>query len=256
MNTTIFPNELVSVIIPCYNSAKYLRECVESILNQTYTNLEVLITDDCSTDIDTKKILRELEHSDKRVKVFYLDRNSGPAAARNNSIEHAKGRYIAFCDSDDKWFEDKLSEQINLFKKNNYAVIYSNYEKINDKSKRTNRIVKAPKSTTYLQLLKGNTIGNLTGIYDTLKVGKIKIKPIGHEDYAMWLDILKMGWTAHNTQTVTAAYRIHSQSLSFNKIKVLRWQWNIYRKHEKLSIKKTLYYFIHYSINALLKRLI
>ena len=166
MNTTIFPNELVSVIIPCYNSAKYLRECVESILNQTYTNLEVLITDDCSTDIDTKKILRELEHSDKRVKVFYLDRNSGPAAARNNSIEHAKGRYIAFCDSDDKWFENKLSEQIAFMKKKKTALCSSSYLLIDENTKIIG-IVKSPKLIRYSTYQLDNRIGCLTAIYDT-----------------------------------------------------------------------------------------
>ena len=103
--------ELVSVIMPTYNAGKFLADSIESILSQTYANLELLITDDCSTD-GTIDILKDFSQRDKRVKVKYLKSNVGPAIARNRSIERAKGRYIAFCDCDDRWMPEKLERQI------------------------------------------------------------------------------------------------------------------------------------------------
>lgn len=248
--------DLVSVIIPCYNSGIYIKECVDSILQQTYQDFEILITDDGSTDTSTIKLLQQITQCDKRINVFFLDGNSGPAAARNNSIKHAKGRYIAFCDSDDKWLPNKLTDQIPLFDNKHVAIVYSDYEKMDAQGKRNNRIVHAPKSLTYAKYLKGNTIGNLTGIYDAQKVGKVMQKNVHHEDYVLWLDILRHGWTALNTNTVTAVYRIHSNSITANKLKLCTWQWYIYRHHEHLGLISSMYYYLHYAYRAFVKFLI
>ena len=126
--------ELVSVIMPTFNASKYLADSIESILSQTYTNLELLITDDCSTD-DTRNILKEFAQRDKRVKVKFLKTNSGPAIARNKSIERAKGRYIAFCDCDDRWFPEKLERQIALMTRKDCALCSSSYLICDDDNK-------------------------------------------------------------------------------------------------------------------------
>lgn len=246
-------NNLVSVIIPCYNSSRYLRICVESVLAQTYQNLEIIIVDDCSTDNTTHQLLKALALQDNRIKVIYLNKNSGPAIARNKAIEQAKGRYIAFCDSDDMWMPKKIEAQLPLFKDKQVAVVYANYEKINARGERNNRIVCAPKQTNYQQLLKSNVIGNLTGVYDTQKVGKVFYQNIKHEDYALWLSILRKGWMAHNANQVLAAYRVHALSLTANKLKVSLWQWRIYRKQEHLSIIASIYYYVQYAIRAFIK---
>ena len=168
-------------------------------------------------------------------------------------VNYAKGRYIAFLDSDDMWFPEKLEQQIPLFDDDNVAIVYSNYEKMDEDGHRSCRIVKAPVTATYNMLLSGNVIGNLTGVYDQKKFGKLEFLDIHHEDYVLWLSILKKGFIAKNTNTTTAAYRIVSNSISANKLQVLPWQWKIYRDIEHLSLLRSAYHFVNYAIKAFLK---
>ena len=155
--------ELVSVIMPTFNASKYLAGSIESILSQTYTNLELLITDDCSTD-DTRNILKEFSERDKRVKVKYLKENSGPGVARNRSIERAKGRYIAFCDCDDRWMPDKLERQIAHMRKHDCALCSSSYL-ICDENDKITGVNISPSHVTLGMLKRDNKIGCLTAIY-------------------------------------------------------------------------------------------
>lgn len=128
--------------------------------------------------------------------------------------------------------------------------MFSNYEKITENGKRNNRIIIAPKQATYKQLLKENIIGCLTAIYDTQKIGKVYFSKIGHEDYAMWLSILKKGYIAKNTNSKLALYRVNKHSTSSNKIKAFKWTWYIYRDVEHLPLYKSIYYFINYAFRA------
>jgi teichuronic acid biosynthesis glycosyltransferase TuaG len=150
---------------------------------------------------------------------------------------------------------EKLKEQIKFINKPDIAIVFSNYEKINEAGKRAAREIIAPPLVDYYQLLKGNCIGCLTVLYDTDKVGKMYFKNVRHEDCVLWLSILKKGYKAQNTNTVTALYRVGSHSISSNKVKLLLWQWNILRKEEELSFYKAFYYYIHYAIRAFLKSL-
>ncbi len=243
----------VSIITPCYNASQYISYTIDSVLNQTYANWEMIIVDDCSTD-NSSDIIKHFISVDTRIKYFKTDNPSGsPVLPRNIGIEKATGRYIAFLDSDDIWLPTKLEEQLKLFKDDKTAVAFSNYEKMNEAGERNQRIIIAPKETNYHNLLKGNVIGNLTGIYDTEKVGKVYCKDIRHEDYVLWLSILKKGYIAKNTNTVTALYRVRENSVSSNKLKILSWQWNILRNVEKISLPKAIYYYINYAIRAFLK---
>ena len=245
--------ELVSIIIPCYNASLFIEQTIQSVLSQTYSEWEMLIVDDCSTD-GSDRIINEYVKQDKRIKYYKTSSSSGsPVLPRNIAIEKAFGKYIAFLDSDDIWLPTKLEEQLKLFDDDKVAVVYSNYEKINEKGDRSDRIIKAPAEVDYHNLLKSNVIGNLTGIYDTGKVGKVYCQNIHHEDYILWLSILKKGFIAKNTNTVTALYRVRNNSVSSNKIKVLTWQWNILRNVEKLPFYKSVYCFMAYAIKAILK---
>jgi glycosyltransferase involved in cell wall biosynthesis len=247
---------MVSVIMPMYNSERYIRESIESVLAQTYTNWELLIINDFSKD-QSVSIAKEYVKKDSRIHLLNNDRRIGmPSAPRNVGVQAAKGRYISFLDSDDIWFPQKLEQQVALFDDNRIAIVYSNYEKIDENGNRCNRLVIAPPFATYKSLLGGNVIGNLTGIYDTKKAGKAIIKDIHHEDYAMWLHILKQGYNAQNTGTTLAAYRETSQSISSNKFKVTAWQWNIYRNVEHLSFFQSVFYFISYAWKAFFKSII
>ena len=246
-------NELVSIMTPSYNVEAFIARTINSVLLQTYSNWELLIVDDCSKD-SSATIINDYVNKDKRIKYFKTEKASGsPVKPRNIAIEKAIGKYIAFLDSDDIWLPTKLEEQLKLFDDDKVAVVYSNYEKINEKGDRSNRIIKAPADVDYHNLLKSNVIGNLTGIYDTGKVGKVYCQNIHHEDYILWLSILKKGFIAKNTNTVTALYRVRDNSVSSNKLKVLSWQWNILRNVENISLHKAVFYFSTYVIKALMK---
>ena len=243
----------VSIITPCYNAASFIDETIKSVLNQSYQNWELIIVDDCSTD-NSSKIIKKYCSLDNRIKYIKTESASGsPTIPRNIAIKNAKGRYIAFLDSDDLWLPNKLEEQLTFFNNEKIAVVYSNYEKINEEGIRNKRVIKAPNSVDYKTLLKSNVIGNLTGIYDTAKSGKIFCKNIRHEDYVLWLSILKKGYIAKNTNTVTALYRVRKSSISSNKLKIFTWQWKILRNVEKLTLPKAIYYYSHYAIKAFLK---
>ena len=244
---------LISIIMPCYNSEKFISEAIESVLAQTYQNWEMLIIDDCSTDTSISRINRYLA-KDKRIKLFVTKENSkSPVEPRNIGVKNAQGRYIAFLDSDDIWLPTKLDNQAKRFIGDNTAVVFSYYEKISETGNRKNRIIMSPDSVTYDQLLKGNCIGCLTAIYDIEKTGKVFFKHIGHEDYEYWLSILNCGYLARNTNTTEALYRIRKNSISTNKLKSSKWTWYIYRKVVKLSLIQCVYYFCYYIINSLKK---
>lgn len=242
--------ELVSIITPSYNSSRFIAGAITSVLAQNYQNWEMIIVDDYSVD-DSNKIIEQFVQKDSRIKLIKLGINSGPANARNIGLEYAVGQYIAFLDSDDIWFPMKLEKQINFIQKNNLALTFSSYEIIDCTNVLIGR-VKAPLKLTYNEELKGNSIGNLTAIYDQVKLGKRKFKQIGHEDYLFWLGMMQeLHETAGMPETL-AQYRIHS-SISSNKLRAAIWTWNIFYKELKLGVIKSSYYFIHYCFKSLNK---
>lgn len=250
--------DLVSIVMPMYNSAAYVVESIRSVLAQTYTNWELIVVDDCSSD-DSVSRVREFCQTDSRIRLLQTNKASGsPTTPRNEGVKSANGRFIAFLDSDDMWLPTKLEEQLALFEHadDSVAIVYSNYEKIKECGTRSGRLVRGPEKADYASMLKGNVIGNLTGIYDTTKVGKIFFMHIHHEDYVMWLSILKKGFIARNTGTVTALYRVRSESLTSRKLALLTWQWNIYVNVEKTGYLRAIYYYSIYACKGLWKSLI
>ena len=246
---------LISIIMPMHNSATFVGEAIESVLAQSYREWELIIVDDESTDASVS-IVEAYAQKDPRIRLFRNPKPiKMPSAPRNMGLSMAKGRYIAFLDSDDMWLPEKLTQQIPLMQNPQVAIVYSNYEKMTESGKKTGRVIKAPRQADYKKLLRGNVIGNLTGIYDKEKVGIVPFLNIHHEDYAMWLSILKRGFIAQNTGTVAARYRLSSSSVSTNKYRVLSWQWNIYRNIEHISIMKSTIYFVSYAFKAFLKTL-
>lgn len=241
---------MISIIVPCYNSQAYIKQAIDSVRAQIYSDWELIIVDDCSTD-NSAAIIQEYIRNDNRIKYLKTKKPSGsPTLPRNMGIEAAKGRFIAFLDSDDAWLPDKLEKQVKLFDDERVAIVFSDYEKMSEEGERNNRVIKAPMKVSYKQLLRGNVIGCLTAIYDTAKVGKMFFMQHTHEDYILWLSILKKGFVAVNTGTVEALYRVRRNSVSSNKLKVLSWQWDIYRNIEKTGLLKAMYYFAHYAYKA------
>lgn len=248
-------NKTVSVIMPVYNAEKYVAFAIDSVLAQSYSDWELLVIDDCSTDLSVAIISKYVD-KDWRIRLFHTEKASGsPTTPRNIGMKMAKGRYIAFLDSDDIWLPNKLKEQLSLFDNPDIAVVFSNYEKMTETGLCSNRIVYAPRMTDYKRLLRGNVIGNVTGVYDTNKVGKILFQPVHHEDYVLWLSILKKGYIACNTNTVTALYRLRKQSVSSNKLKTLGWQWHIYINLENLNYFQAVCFFVCYVYKAIWKAL-
>jgi glycosyltransferase involved in cell wall biosynthesis len=241
---------IFSIIMPAYNSSKTITLSIESALNQTYNKFELIIVDDFSSD-GTREIIDKYQKYDIRVSGYFLEKNMGVSYARNCAIRLARGKFITFLDSDDIWLPTKLQKQLNVFN-DGALVIYSQYIRFYESGNHTTVVV--PLYLDYRSLLCGNCIGNLTGAYDCEKLGKFYQNAVGHEDYLMWLRILKTGVVAIGIQESLAMYRVVSTSLSRNKLKSACWTWIIYRKHLDLSIMRTMYCFFMYMINSIAKR--
>ncbi len=221
-------NHLVSIIIPSFNSEKFISETIKSVQNQTYQNWEMIIVDDCSTDDTVSKINAFLQ--DKRIQLHQLNRNSGTGIARNKALSLAKGRFVAFLDSDDLWKPEKLQKQVEFMISGNQPFTFSFYECITENGKSLGKIIQAPENLTYNQLFWSNLVGNLTGIYDAHYFGKIAISSKRkRQDWMMWLTILKKIKTAKPIPESLAVYRVRENSISASKWSLLRHNYTVYR---------------------------
>ena len=244
---------LVSIIMPSYNSEKTISESIEGVLNQTYNNWELLITDDGSND-NSLEIINKYSLNDDRIKIF-TQNNSGASIARNNSIKNAFGRFIAFCDSDDIWVPEKLDFQVKFMINNGLSFTYSSYQKFKNKSD-FGGIVKAPKKVTYESLLRIDSIGCLTAIYDCSIIGKRYFRNIDtSEDYDLWLSIFKEIGFTYGICEVLAYYRISNNSISSNKITAAKNHWKVLSNIDELSFLKRVYFFSFYAIFSVIKYL-
>ncbi len=236
--------DLVSVIMPTYNTGKVLSDSIDSILEQSYPYLEVLITDDGSTDPYTLDLLKQYEAKDSRIKVSYLDSNSGAAIARNKSIERAQGRYIAFCDSDDRWAPDKVEKQVAFMREKQCALCSSSYF-IVDSDCNIIGIFRSPQTITYGMYKRDNKIGCLTAMYDTQLLGRKYYMPATRkrQDWGLFLDILKNSKKCYAIAEPLAYYRKHNNSLSSNKRSLIKYNINIYKQVLGFSPVKSYLYF-------------
>ena len=245
--------ELVSIIMPTYNSSKHVAKSIDSILNQTYRNWELIITDDCSTD-DTIKILNSYSNKDNRIKVYKFEVKKGAGHSRNHSIEKSQGRYLAFCDSDDCWMPEKLEKQIKLMQDKKCCLSFTSYFERDEDDNETGIII-APKQITLSELKKDNKIGCLTAIYDTSMYGKFYMPTIRkRQDWALFLTILKKCNIAYAIQEPLAYYRLCENSISTNKFSLIRYNIKVYKKVFGYSeIKANLYFYFVFMPNYLHK---
>lgn len=244
---TEYIDGLVSVIVPVYNAEVFLKDTIESAINQSYKNLEIILVDDMSTD-DSRKVIKYYEEKYENVKSIFLEKNSGVAKARNIGIKNSKGRYIAFLDSDDVWDKDKIKKQVEFMKVNNYYFTFTGYRFIDENGEKLKTVVEAVDNVDYKKLLRHNVIACLTVVIDRYKISDIFMPDIRHEDYVTWLSILKKDNKAYGLKEELAYYRVRGNSLSGNKIKAASWTWNILRNIEKLPLHKAVYYFCIYAI--------
>ncbi len=244
---------LVSVIMPAYNCQKYIGDSITSVLNQTYRNLELIITDDCSTD-GTGKIIRSFADADQRIVYIRNSKNCGAAISRNNSIEKAHGSFLAFLDADDIWRPEKLELQLRFMISVNAVASCTSYGKIDECSNVLKKRCIARKVYYYTDILK-TCPGNSTIIYNCEKAGKILGPNIEvRNDLAMFLKIIKKIGVIYGFNDVLGYHRVRKESLSSNKLRVVKYQWKVYYELEHLGAFKSIYYVFYKIMQTLLGR--
>ncbi len=236
--------------MPTYNSTDTVVESIQSVLSQTYKNWELIIVDDRSID-NTWQVIQTYADKYDNIRVYQNKENLGAGASRNFAIKKARGRFIAFLDSDDLWTEDKLAEQIPFMLKNNYPLTYTHYSRFNSEEELS--VVTAPEYTTYKKLMYSNVIGCLTAVYDTQALGKRYMPLIRkRQDMGLWLDILKDTPKAYCLPKPLAKYRMDS-GMTANKFSVLSYQWKFYRDVVGLSLPRSLFTFSVYAVKGTMK---
>lgn len=250
MNTQSDP--LVSIVMPAHNAERFLATAVNSVIAQSYSRWELLIVDDASTD-GTRDLARKLAREEPRIRIIQLEENQGAAAARNSALEAAQGRYIAFLDSDDLWYETKLARQVTLMENEGVLISCASYHRLNENGAILGT-VHPPERFDYRRMLRTNHIGNLTGIYNAEVLGIERFCSFGHEDYVAWLELIKRAGEASAIREPLAGYRVHQASLSARKLEAAKWQWTIYRESQGMGFLRAAYCLVNYVLAAFRKR--
>jgi teichuronic acid biosynthesis glycosyltransferase TuaG len=245
-------NDLVSIITPVFNSEEYLERTIYSVLNQSYSNWEWILIDDCSID-NSWNIISNYSFTDSRIKVLKNEYNRGSGYTRNKAISHAQGTFIAFLDSDDIWHKDKLTLQIEFMKQNSYSFTHTSYGYINEvdiRIKNTFRVSKKP--VDYKHLLKRTEISCLTAIYNCDLIGKFYMSEHRRkQDYALWLNILQSGYKSYPLDIELAYYRQRRNSSTSNKWVLIHKHVLFLKETQGISYIQSLYYTFFWAINGL-----
>lgn len=248
---------LVSIVVPVYNSEKFIAETIKSVQDQTYANWELLLVNDVSTD-KSVEIIKELQKKDKRIKLFNNRVNSGAGPSRNRGIKEAKGQYLAFLDADDLWLKTKLAKQVKFMQKNDCAFSFTGYEFADASGKPNGKKVRVPKTINYKQALKNTIIFTSTVMFDISKLKKSQIQMPDvrrGQDTACWWSVLKLIPSAYGLNEDLSYYRRTPETLSANKYKALKRTWYLYRNVEQINFTKSFYNFTFYSLNAFMRRI-
>ena len=245
---------LVSIVVPVYNAGKYIEKTIRMVQEQTFTNWELILVDDCSQDDGAKKIEPFL--SDK-IRLIQKEKNEGAAAARNTGLDHMRGRYLAFLDADDVWRKEKLEKELAFMRKKDCAFCFTAYEFGDEEANGTGKVVNVPETLTFKQALPRTVIFTTTVLFDTEKIDKklLKMPQVPSEDTATWWQILRAGYTAYGLNENLAVYRRPAKSLSSNKFVALKRIWFLYRRQAGLSVVKSAYYFVVWAFLAVKRRI-
>lgn len=245
---------LVSIITPMYNGERFVGQTIESALNQSYSNWEMIVIDDGSKD-NGPDVVRKYGLSDPRIRLI-SQANAGSAAARNNGIREAKGQYIALLDADDTWNSNFLEKQLQLMKEKHASLVYSSHTRIDEHSVEILKPFIVPEKISYKDLLKTCYISCLTGLYDTEKFGKVYLREDMRslrDDYVYWLEIMKKVKVAYGNKEILANYRILGSSASRKKSKVIVPHFKVLYKVEKLGLVRSLYYLANWAVISFFK---
>jgi glycosyltransferase involved in cell wall biosynthesis len=248
--------ELVSIITPSYNTEKFISETIESVLNQKYTNWEMIIVDDGSSDKSISIIQKYIaDYPTSKIYLLQNENNLGPALSRNKAIEKSSGRFLAFLDSDDCWTVDKLIKQVAFMKKKNAPFTCTYFSQITEDGVFMKNVDNIPSKLSYSDIIKSNTVGCLTAVYDVSFFGKVYMKNIAkRQDYVLWLSLLKKTEYVYCIPDVLGMYRLRKNSVSSNKFTLIKYHWHIYYVIEKKGLLMSCYYLIYYILNTFLTK--
>ena len=247
--------DTVSVIIPVYNAARFLDRTLNSIFAQTYKNIEIVLVDDCSKD-ESAEIIAQYKKENPGIVYHLQETNQGAAVARNTALELAKGRYVAFLDSDDMWYPEKIEKQLRLMKEKDAAFCYTAIEMVNNGDEVIKKKRKVKEKINYRFLLHNTMIATSSVLIDRKQTGDFRM-PLrrGGQDYATWLMLLRDGTVAYGINEALVKYRVGNSSLSSNKFKSIKQVWQIQTQDEKIGKISALFHVVCFSINALIKYL-
>ena len=250
-------DELVSIIIPVYCAEEYIKDTLESVRKQTYSNWELLLVADGEQDSTIPVIEEYIQKTEEgRIRLFVQKQNQGAALARNRGVREAGGRFIAYLDADDLWVAEKLDKELAFMQKKDAAFAFTGYEFGDEQAVGTGKIVRVPEKLVYKEALKNTTIFTSTVMFDTSKISKemLEMPNMKSEDTALWWKILRNGYDAYGLDENLVTYRRPQQSLSSNKLVAIRRIWDLYRKAEGLSIPYSCYNFCFWAIIAVWRR--
>jgi len=245
----------VSIITPTFNSSRFIDDTINSVLMQTFSNWELILIDDGSTDMTIERLLK-WQAADDRIKILQNKKNLGPGPTRNRGVKSSRGRYVAYLDSDDIWLPNKLEIQLEHMQRHNTVFSYTSYETIDDQGKLLGRQILAPPTVSYEDLLKNTIIGCLTVMIDTKKAPPLVMPALpSRQPLVLWLKILRECGPAHGLSEILARYRVRAGSISSNKILAARQVWRVYRDYEHLSLPKAIHFFLSYALRSSFRNL-
>ena len=254
---------MISIIVPVYNAEKYIEQTIETVVQQTYGDWELILVDDCSQDQSLETARRKIhQYGDKesvvsRIHVIEKKVNEGAAMARNTGLDHAHGRYIAFLDADDVWYPQKLQREMDFMKQMDAGFVFTSYQFGDEEANPTGKAVMVPETFTYKEALTRTIIFTSTVLFDTRKIDKslLYMPHIASEDTATWWQILKTGVVANGLNEQLVIYRRPPASLSSNKWKAVKRIWGLYRKIAGLPAYKAFFYMFGWAWNATMRRI-
>lgn len=246
--------DLVSIIVSLYNKERYIEKTIKNIKEQSYSDWELIIVDDCSTD---RSYAIAKGYENEQIYVIRNDKRQGVAKTRNIGLKRAKGKYICFQDADDLWESTKLEKQIRFMKQKQCAFSYTAFKYMKEDGTKRKRMVKVQEALSYEEALKNIRILTISAMIDITKIDKelLKMPDVPSEDIATWWNILEKGYITYGLNECLVYYRQTPKSLTSNKIQSAKNRWYLYRKYKHFTFFKALYYFLHYAIYAIIKRI-
>lgn len=233
---------MVSVIMPAYNSSRYIRAAIESVLQQSHRELELVVVDDCSND-NTVEVVQKYCTAYGNVRLLALKVNSGAAAARNEGLKAAKGRYVSFLDSDDVMDTDCISQQLRFMMEKNAGLVFASYQMIDGQGRYLSDPRIVPARITYRQMLRTNHVKMNGTVIDRSRFDDVlfPVEAVKREDYGLWLKLLKNA-EGYGNPAILSHYRLLDGSVSSNKMKMAYYQYRVYRQVEKIGFFRSLFY--------------